>query len=33
MSPARPRLAVRAALLHDDRLLLVNAYPGHGSDL
>ncbi|WP_234853528.1 NUDIX domain-containing protein [Paracoccus everestensis] len=33
MSLARPRLAVRAAILHDDRLLLVNAYPGHGSDL
>ena len=33
MSPARPRLAVRAAILHDDRLLLVNAYPGQQSDL
>ena len=33
MSLARPRLAVRAAILQDDRLLLVNAYPGHGSDL
>lgn len=29
----RPRLAVRAAILEGDRLLLVNAYPGHGSDL
>ena len=29
----RPRLAVRAAILHDDRLLLVNAYPGQRSDL
>ena len=28
------RLAVRAVLLHRDRLLMVNAYgPGHGSDL
>ncbi len=28
-APPRPiRLAVRAVLLHDDRLLLVNAYPG-----
>lgn len=34
MRLARPRLAVRAAILHDDRLLMVNAYPpGHGSDL
>lgn len=24
----RPRLAVRALILHQDRLLLVNAYPG-----
>ena len=31
---ARPRLAVRAAILRDDRLLMVNAYPpDHGSDL
>ncbi|WP_299905741.1 NUDIX hydrolase [uncultured Paracoccus sp.] len=30
---ARPRLAVRAAILHRDRLLLVNAYPGQESDL
>lgn len=28
-----PRLAVRAIILHDDRLLLVNAYPGEQSDL
>ncbi|MDJ0824503.1 MAG: NUDIX domain-containing protein [Rhodobacter sp.] len=27
------RLAVRALILHDDRLLLVNAYPGRRSDL
>ncbi|RJL00718.1 NUDIX hydrolase [Paracoccus aestuarii] len=27
------RLAVRAAILHADRVLVVNAYPGHGSDL
>lgn len=33
MKLARPRLAVRAAILHDDRLLLVNAYPGRQSDL
>lgn len=30
---ARPRLAVRAAILHSDRLLMVNAYPGQRSDL
>ncbi|WBU55563.1 NUDIX domain-containing protein [Paracoccus sediminicola] len=31
---ARPRLAVRAAILNADRLLVVNAYPPHyGSDL
>ena len=29
----RPRIAVRAVILHEDRLLLVNAYPGHQSDL
>lgn len=29
----RPRLAVRAAILRDDRLLMVNAYPGQQSDL
>ena len=28
-----PRLAVRALVLRDDRLLLVNAYPGGISDL
>jgi 8-oxo-dGTP pyrophosphatase MutT (NUDIX family) len=28
-----PRLAVRALILHQDRLLLVNAYPGGRSDL
>lgn len=28
-----PRLAVRALILLDDRLLLVNAYPGGQSDL
>lgn len=33
MRLARPRLAVRAAILHRDRLLLVNAYPGAQSDL
>ncbi|MDN5567140.1 MAG: NUDIX hydrolase [Paracoccus sp. (in: a-proteobacteria)] len=33
MTPARPRLAVRAAILHQDRLLIVNAYPGQKSDL
>jgi 8-oxo-dGTP diphosphatase len=33
MKLARPRLAVRAAILHQDRLLLVNAYPGQQSDL
>ncbi|MDO5647280.1 NUDIX domain-containing protein [Paracoccus sp. (in: a-proteobacteria)] len=27
------RLAVRAAILHYDRLLMVNAYPGQASDL
>ncbi|TJZ87191.1 NUDIX domain-containing protein [Paracoccus hibiscisoli] len=27
------RLAVRAAILQADRILMVNAYPGHGSDL
>ena len=29
----RPRLAVRAVLVRDNRLLLVNAYPGGQSDL
>lgn len=33
MKPRSPRLAARAVLLHDDRLLLVNAYPGGVSDL
>lgn len=28
-----PRLAVRALLLHEGRLLLVNAFPGRRSDL
>ena len=28
-----PRLAVRALILNEDRLLLVNAYPGGRSDL
>lgn len=28
-----PRLALRALILQDDRLLLVNAYPGGQSDL
>jgi 8-oxo-dGTP diphosphatase len=28
-----PRLAVRAVILHQNRLLLVNAYPGGKSDL
>lgn len=28
-----PRLAARAVILHDNRLLLVNAWPGHRSDL
>lgn len=27
------RLATRAVILHDNRLLLVNAFPGHQSDL
>ena len=31
--PRSPRLAVRALILIDDRLLLVNAYPGDRSDL
>ena len=29
----RPRIAVRGVILHDDRLLLVNAYAGQESDL
>jgi 8-oxo-dGTP diphosphatase len=31
--PKSPRLAVRALILQDDRLLLVNAFPGRQSDL
>ncbi len=33
LKPATPRLAVRALILHQDRLLLVNAYAGGVSDL
>lgn len=33
LSQDRPRLAVRAIILHRQRLLLVNAWPGGGSDL
>ena len=33
MSAARVRLAVRAVILHEGRLLIVNAYPGQRSDL
>ena len=33
MKVRSPRLAVRALILHQDRLLLVNAYPGGRSDL
>ncbi len=33
MAKNGPRLAVRAVLRHNDRLLLVNAYPGGQSDL
>lgn len=33
MKVRSPRLAVRALILHEDRLLLVNAYPGRRSDL
>lgn len=33
MSATSPRLAVRALILTDDRLLLVNAYPDGKSDL
>ena len=33
MKPRLPRLATRALILRDDRLLLVNAYPGGVSDL
>jgi len=33
MSDRTPRLAARALILHDDRLLLVNAFSGGRSDL
>lgn len=33
MKVRSPRLAVRALILHENRLLLVNAYPGQESDL
>jgi 8-oxo-dGTP diphosphatase len=33
MKPRSPRLATRALILHEDRLLLVNAYPTGRSDL
>lgn len=33
MAPRSPRIAARAVILHDDRLLLVNAWPGGTSDL
>lgn len=33
MKPKSLRLAVRALILHEDRLLLVNAWPGPRSDL
>lgn len=33
MKPRSPRLAVRAVIMDQDRLLLVNAYPGGVSDL
>ncbi len=33
MKPRLPRLAARALILHQDRLLLVNAWPGGISDL
>ena len=33
MKPKSPRLAVRAIIVRDGRLLLVNAYPGEQSDL
>lgn len=32
-APARPRLAVRGIVMHEGRLLLVNAWPGGKSDL
>lgn len=33
MAPRSPRLAVRAVIVQDGRLLLVNAFPGERSDL
>jgi 8-oxo-dGTP diphosphatase len=33
MAKFKPRLAARALILHQDRLLLVNAYPGARLDL
>lgn len=33
MKPRSPRLAARAVILHQDRLLIVNAWPAHKSDL
>ena len=33
MRPKSPRLAVRAIVLHEDRLLMVNAWPNGQSDL
>ena len=33
MSRTGPRLAARAVILHENRLLLVNAWPGNKSDL
>lgn len=33
MKPRSPRLAVRGLILHDNRLLIVNAWPGGKSDL
>lgn len=33
MAKPKPRLAARALILHEDRLLLVNAYPGAHLDL
>ncbi|NJM81907.1 MAG: NUDIX domain-containing protein [Tabrizicola sp.] len=33
MARLKPRLATRALILIEDRLLLVNAYPGRNSDL
>ena len=32
MARLKPRLAARALILHEDRLLLVNAYPGAGPE-